>query len=371
MNDAVEKQNEACARALEAELAGRLEVAIAGYRHAIHHAPRSASPYLYLGYALERSGEAEAAVQAYSLAADRDGRVVNAWRSSKTAPGVRERSRRADRAIREHFTRLHRDSLERFQRLRPAAKLDRIHAAIWCQTHARAFEYRTPLQRPHLFYVPDLDPSAEFDTGQLPGLSALEDAFEAIRNEYLAAQPRTLDKHRPYVDASMTALGAAWEPLRGTTSWSSLDLYKDGVANEKVLKLFPRTWALLRELPLFGMGGAPLEILFSVLDGNKLIPPHYGLANTDATVHLPLITPENTAIRVLDTVHAWREGQAFAFDDSFEHESWNRATAPRVNLLFGLWHPDLSQDERDAVGASFEARDRWNRARRIEPIPRA
>jgi aspartate beta-hydroxylase len=37
------------------------------------------------------------------------------------------------------------------------------------------------------------------------------------------------------------------------------------------------------------------------------------------------------------------------FDDTYEHEAWNRSDLTRVILIFDLWHPALSAAEREAV----------------------
>lgn len=364
MQNAAQAQNNICNRAFEAERAGRLDIAISGYRRAIPYDRRNPTPYLYLAYALDLSGQPDAAIQVYSIAADLDSRVINAWRNPEAPPDIRERSQRADRAVRAHFTRLHADSVAAFHRQRPDADLDRIYAAIWCQTHDGAFGYRHREQRPHVFYVPDLAPLPIFDDKHLPCLRQLELAFSEIRREYLTMQSQSSSELRPYVE-SAAGLGNSWQPLVGSLKWSSIHLYKQGQPNRRVLDLFPRTWEVLRELPLLRTRGAPREVLFSVLRGGQRIPRHYGLSNTDATVHLPLVVPHDAAIRVVDTIHHWQVGNAFAFDDSFDHESWNKSSEPRVNLLFEVWHPDLSKDERDAVAATFEARDRWNHSRRL------
>jgi aspartyl/asparaginyl beta-hydroxylase (cupin superfamily) len=45
----------------------------------------------------------------------------------------------------------------------------------------------------------------------------------------------------------------------------------------------------------------------------------------------------------------WRAGRVTLFDDSYEHEVWNNASSPRVVLLIDVWHPDLSERERELV----------------------
>jgi len=87
------------------------------------------------------------------------------------------------------------------------------------------------------------------------------------------------------------------------------------------------------------------------------IPPHNGLVNTRLICHLPLIVPETCSFRVGNEVREWREGEAWLFDDSIEHEAWNRSDSTRVILLFDVWRPELSAEERELVAALFEAID--------------
>lgn len=41
-------------------------------------------------------------------------------------------------------------------------------------------------------------------------------------------------------------------------------------------------------------------------------------------------------------------GKCLVFDDSYEHEVWNKTEGERVLLLFDLWHPDLVEEVRPA-----------------------
>ncbi len=49
-----------------------------------------------------------------------------------------------------------------------------------------------------------------------------------------------------------------------------------------------------------------------------------------------------------DTRH-WEEGKVCIFDDSVEHEAKNEADQTRVVLLFDIWRPELSAQERAEV----------------------
>ena len=44
------------------------------------------------------------------------------------------------------------------------------------------------------------------------------------------------------------------------------------------------------------------------------------------------------------------------FDDSFEHEVWNRADAKRTVLIIDLWQPALSEETREIVRKRMKTR---------------
>lgn len=367
VDDATDIQNRLCSRALAAEDARRLDEATVLYRRAVKCDRTNPTPYLFLGHALQAQGRDEAAAQVYSLGADLNSNFINIWRSGSADSEMRKRSKCADRLIRTRFTKLHRDCIAAYRQAGPHANVDRIANAIWCQTHESAFEYRHPRQRPHLFYVPDLPPCPVYSADDLEWSTTLEAASNSIREEFLVAQRHAKDEQRPYLDSGAAALGADWEPLAASLGWGSFHLYKKSVPNNRLIDMFPKTLESLRNIPLLRNAvGNPSEILFSVLQGERHIPTHFGVANTDIAVHLPIIVTPDSAIRVLDTVYEWREGEVFAFDDAFEHESWNKGPAARVNLLFEVWHPDLSNDERSALIATFDARLQWTRQRSVD-----
>lgn len=365
------QQNRLCATALEAEQAGRLPEAARLYRQAIACDKSNPTPYLFYGFALERLGMRDAAAEAWSFGADLDPRLINAWRAAGVDAEIGQRSKAANDCLRRHFTALHRHSIEAFLRDNPAASIERIAAAIWCQTHESDFEYRQPGQRPHLFYVPDLPAIPVYSRAHTPWQDDLEAAMPDIRAEFMAAQQDAAAEATPYLDAGAASLGEDWQPLANSLNWGSFHLFKKGEANPRLVERFPKTLDALAAIPLVRTPGGPSEILFSVLAAKQSIPPHFGVANTDITVHLPIVTVPDAGIRVVETVYAWEQGKVFAFDDSFEHESWNRSDEPRVNLLFEAWHPDLSDDEQQAITATFAARKRWAESRRLDhPIQR-
>ena len=97
--------------------------------------------------------------------------------------------------------------------------------------------------------------------------------------------------------------------------------------------------------------------MFSLLTPGAHIPPHNGVSNARLVCHLPLIVPAGCWFRVGDDKRDWERGTAWVFDDTIEHEAMNGGDALRVILIIDTWHPDLSAEERKAVGAVIAASD--------------
>ena len=75
---------------------------------------------------------------------------------------------------------------------------------------------------------------------------------------------------------------------------------------------------------------------------------------------LPLIVPGRCHFRVGSETREWVEGRAWLFDDSIEHEAWNGSDKTRVILLFDVWRPELTEEERGLLAALFEAIDAYS-----------
>jgi hypothetical protein len=347
------------------EMQGDLPGSIRAYLDAWRLNPKEARIALFAGAALEAAGRREDAVTMFSLGDDIDPLVRLAKDRPEFDPEVRRRSATADRVMRQHFTQLHARAVAEFGRAAAGGgaepDLTRVRAAIWTQTHDRPVVFRTPNQRPSLFYMPDL-PAQEFTPRErLPWAEAVESHTAEVRAEYLAAVEAGAQLS-PYVDAGTRS--PIWSELRGNPDWSALHLFR--MAQETPFaRFFPKTLQALEAADLVRIDGRPMELFFSRLKPGTHIPPHHGIANNRITVHLPLIVPGDCSIRVGSRTHHWREGEIVAFDDSFEHEAWHRGPADRVVLIFESHHPDLRPEERAAIKHAIEARGRWLRERRI------
>src|SRR5207244_13290801 len=94
-------------------------------------------------------------------------------------------------------------------------------------------------------------------------------------------------------------------------------------------------------------------LVFSLLKAKAHIAPHSGLFNTRLVCHLPLIVPAGCRFRVGNEVREWEAGKLLICDDTIEHEAWNDSAEDRVLLIFDVWRPGLSEQERFELTALF------------------
>jgi aspartyl/asparaginyl beta-hydroxylase (cupin superfamily) len=100
-------------------------------------------------------------------------------------------------------------------------------------------------------------------------------------------------------------------------------------------KRCPRTTALLEKIPNV------YQAFFSILDPGKSIPAHCGSYLGYLRYHLGLVVPKNNppSMRVKDQIHTWEENRSIVFDDSWEHEVYNKSDGLRVVLIVDVLRP--------------------------------
>lgn len=119
-------------------------------------------------------------------------------------------------------------------------------------------------------------------------------------------------------------------------NWKTFVLFGFGQKLEKNAQLAPETAKILETVPNLQTA------MFSILAPGYHIPAHKGVTKGILRSHLGLIIPkdrEKCRIRVDETITAWKEGEIFVFDDTYEHEVWNDTDEERVILLFDFDRP--------------------------------
>ena len=223
------------------------------------------------------------------------------------------------------------------------------------------------LQQPRNFYFPEL-PNVEYaEREAFPWLDRVEAATDDIRAELLKILEEDAAAFSPYVEADANRPFFDDKGLLGNPDWSAFYLWKAGQPVVENIARCPATMAALAEAPLCQIPGRTPSILFSLLKPGMHIQPHTGFMNSRYICHLPLIVPEGCAMRVGSETRAWTEGQACVFDDSIEHEAWNRnPDRLRVVLIFDVWRPELTEAERAFVSSALQAVDAYGLGREMD-----
>ena len=211
-------------------------------------------------------------------------------------------------------------------------------------------------QQPRYYHFPGLPQIQFFDRAAFPWLDRVEAASAEIREELLGVLADAA-AFKPYVDYDPRRPRNTGDRMAGNPEWSAFYLRKNGAPIDENIARCPKTMAALADVPFPDIPKRSPSILFSLMRPGAHIPAHNGFVNTRVICHLPLIVPGGCYFRVGNEEREWVEGKAWAFDDTIEHEAWNRSDRTRVVLLFEAWRPELTGEERELVKAMFGAID--------------
>ncbi|WP_174299536.1 aspartyl/asparaginyl beta-hydroxylase domain-containing protein [Caulobacter sp. S45] len=251
------------------------------------------------------------------------------------------------------------------------ASLDALPLSGRAQQQAEVFvdrltgRRRVYAQAPLGYAYPGL-PAIEFwDRAQFPWLEPLEAAAPAIAAEMLAIgmQDAALV---PYMDLPDTQPVDQWAELNRSHAWTAFHLYQHGRRSEANCTRCPHTLAALEPVPQPDAVNRSPSAMFSVLKARTRIPPHTGVSNTRLVGHLALSVPPGCGFRVGAETRAWREGCAWVFDDTIEHEAWNDSDTARAVLIFDVRHPLIPDEEHAAIAAIMAAMDLFSGAPSVQ-----
>jgi aspartate beta-hydroxylase len=206
-------------------------------------------------------------------------------------------------------------------------------------------------------HFPFLPADEFFERHHFPWMEAVEQQSEAIRDELLALIAADAPGFAPYVSQDPGTPPNLWSGLDNSLSWSAFYLIKYGERIADACARCPVTAAMLESIPGARIARRAPTAFFSILKPHTHIPPHTGVTNTRAIIHLPLIVPSGCGFRVGGETREWKVGEAFAFDDTIEHEAWNNSDELRAVLIFDVWNPHLSEAERAMLQRFFEVSD--------------
>jgi aspartate beta-hydroxylase len=255
--------------------------------------------------------------------------------------------RRNDAALSEHIE----SSVRSVRAGHAAADLERADHGLAAFLGARRIYH----PQPTFLHIPKLPAYEFYAREQFAWLAEFEAATDEIRAECERALREDAAGVVPYIDYPDELPLDQWAELNKSRRWSAFFLWRDGVRVDAHADRCPRTAGLLARAPTADVRGYAPTAFFSILDRKSHIPPHCGVTNARLIVHLPLVVPPNCRFRVGSQTREWREGEAWVFDDTIEHEAWNDSEIPRAILIFDTWHPALSAGEREMIRTAVPA----------------
>jgi aspartate beta-hydroxylase len=312
--------------------------------------PRNFPALLMNASLLEREGNPDQAAIGYGIA------LVQAPPDDQLDPHTLQAVRHA-RDVSVRYTERMRDhvraeTVDVRSQCTPAERR-RIEAFVDIALRVRPRYQQDPME----YYYPGL-PSIEFyDRAQFPWLEELEAETPRIRDELLRVLAEDHGDFRPYVHYEDHLPLDQWRELNHSPKWTAFHFYEGGRPVEARCRRAPRTFEAVRRLPQPDVALRSPTALYSALVPKARIPAHTGVANFRLLVHLPLIVPGRGYFRVGGETREWRQGEAWVFDDTIEHEAWNDSDELRVILICDVWSPHLSAEERVAIAGAIAAAD--------------
>ena len=215
------------------------------------------------------------------------------------------------------------------------------------------------MPQPKAFYYPELPASQFYPRTEFPWLDGVEAATDQMLAELNGVLGQENESFAPYVQTMPNMPKRPGDLLIDSMDWSACFLWRDGQETAYAGRC-PQTMAALADAPLCRIQGRSPQVMFSQLKAGARIPPHHGYVNTRLVCHVPLIVPEGCWFRVGNETRSWKRGEAWVFDDTIEHEAANDSASDRVILIFDIWHPALSEEERHLVATLLEAMDAYS-----------
>ncbi|MBD3730550.1 MAG: aspartyl/asparaginyl beta-hydroxylase domain-containing protein [Sphingomonadales bacterium] len=220
-------------------------------------------------------------------------------------------------------------------------------------------EYVQYPQLPMTYFYPDTDYCTFASSEGYEWRETLRSKTDAIRQEGLALIGEE-GSFRAYVQRDTSRPQGDVHGLVDNDEWSTCYLTDKGAPIAERTTRNPATWAALQQdVPLCDITARAPSVMFSLLRPGAKIPPHTGMLNTRFICHLPLIIPPDCGFRVGGDTRQWDVGELMVFDDTVEHEAWNHSPENRLLLIFDVWRPEITLEERAQIRALFEAVDAY------------
>lgn len=216
-----------------------------------------------------------------------------------------------------------------------------------------------PWQAPWALPVfPGLRAQPWYHAREFPQLEPLVAAAPRIAEELaaLTAEPERMEAGELPPDRFVEYLGGLDVSATERGSWSIFPFSYMGVAISSHIHACPQTFAAVQACAGSSTHHLWSDATFSRLGPRARLAPHNSADNLRLRVHVPLVLPDDPSrctMQVGRDVRSWAPGELLVFDDSFLHLAANRSSQERIVLIVDIWHPDLTELEREALLAAF------------------
>ena len=95
------------------------------------------------------------------------------------------------------------------------------------------------------------------------------------------------------------------------------------------------------------------NVFFSRLTGEFNITPHCGATNTRLRCQFPIISSDDSSIRVATESHKTPPHAWFVFDDSYEHSVKSQTDSTRLTFIVDVWHPELTESMKKKIQLQY------------------
>jgi tetratricopeptide (TPR) repeat protein len=268
------------------------------------------------------------------------------------------KTRNIRRSSKQHFDNVS-NLLKRnaYMRVQPCgATSKRLDSAIKCFFGLKKFVRNHEFQKGSFFNVPELSAKPFYNLDEIIGLRSFVDVIRSNMASLKLIIKET-DKEN-YID-TIDSKSMEREWLLLSKKWQSIHLLKSKrkckatSEIEQFQKIFENH--LVADCPPH----AP-EAFISLLPSDTVIPPHYGLSNVKLTVHIPIFVDKLSSITVGGKTVTWGAEAAIVFDDSFLHSANNQSSNSRAVLIFDIWHPELTIEEKQGIRDFMSIYDSWS-----------
>jgi aspartate beta-hydroxylase len=218
-----------------------------------------------------------------------------------------------------------------------AERRGRLEKSLALYLEGRAPAVADPRQRPGFMYVPEVASAGFLDDTRLA---------------WLAEAARLIAGCAGELEACVTAAQAAGQPVRSGAG--RVSILQRGVLQYEARGRTPQLQRVLNQLPLARVPHFAPDAEIVALNGAGRLPPCYGRTNSLCAV---IFNPGKAALEVIvgREKRVLAAGATLVVDPTFGLEYAYTGAAPARALSVEVWHPDLSEPEREALGALFAA----------------